>query len=161
MQTWYPCFIENRPSSVTVHRQNGRAEIWGGGLRQLYFSLFSLRAVKGFMWFRVLMTRTRETETQICLGKRTVRQRNRPRDRSVPVNAFIHIFTLKKNLFTTVQRSRPTSVGQEEGTSFSIINCILLALMHTWQVRKYTVHSYIQYIHCWEYSRGLEGRQRD
>lgn len=25
-------------------------------------------------------------------------------------------------------------LSQEEGTSFSIINCILLALMHTWQV---------------------------
>lgn len=89
--------------------QNGyRAKIQVG-LHQLYLSLFTLCAVKGFVWFRVLMTRTRETEMQICLGKRTVRQRNRPRDRWVPANAFIHIFTQKKNVFTPVQRSRPTS----------------------------------------------------
>lgn len=28
----------------------------------------------------------------------------------------------------------PRLLSQEEGTSFSIGNCILLALMHTWQV---------------------------
>lgn len=66
---------------------------------------FTLRAVKGFVWFRVLMTRTRELKTQICVGKRTVHERET--GHWVPVNAFIQLYTLKKNLFTPVQRSRP------------------------------------------------------
>lgn len=40
----------------------------------------------------------------------------------------------------------PRLLSQEEGTSFSIGNCILLALMHTWQVHV-CIYTLIQYIH--------------
>lgn len=77
------------------------------GFYQLYLSLFTLCAVKGFMWFRVLMTKTRGNRNPDMSRKRTVHQWNRPGD-----HLQMHLYTFlhrKKNVFTPVQRSRPMS----------------------------------------------------
>lgn len=78
----------------------------------------------------------------------------------------LYTFLDRKRVYSHLYRGVGLRLlSQPQGTSFTTINCILLALMHTWQVhvyRMYThkyLHTYIQYIHCWEHSRRLE-RQR-
>lgn len=116
------------------------------GFCQLYLSLLTLCAVKGFVWFRVLMTKTRETETQICLGKKTVHQRNRHTDSWVPVNAFIQ-FLHRKRMYSHLYRGVDLHLlSPEEGTPFSIINYILLAFMHTWKAHTHA-HTLIHTVH--------------
>lgn len=123
------------------------------GFHQFYLSLFTLCAVKGVVWFRVLMTTMRETETQICLVIKTVHQRNRSRDSWMPVNA-LYTFLDRKRIYSHLYRGVGLRLlPQQEVTSFTTINCILLALMHTWQVHMCIectlIRTYIQYIHCW------------
>lgn len=163
MQTLYPHALSwNSPSSVIVHRQKRYIAKTQVGFYQLSLFTVCICTVKGFVWFRVLMTKMRETETQICLEKRTVHERQAEYAGCL----WMHLYTFLhwKWIYSHMYRG----VGlclllQEEGTSFSI-HCTLLALMHTWQVHmciyRYIqyIHSYIQYIQDrWENSRRLEG----
>lgn len=73
MQAWYPCLKKKKsPSSVTVYGGGGG----GGGLGQVLF--FTLCAVKGFLWFRVLM-RKDEGHPDMSRKKNST-ENNRPTD---------------------------------------------------------------------------------
>lgn len=112
------------------------------GFHQLYLSLLTLCAVKGFVWFRVLMTKTRETETQICLGKEQYIRETGPQ---TPGCLWMHLYKFihRKRMYSHLYRGVALRLlSPEEGTSFSI-NCILLALMHTWRTHAHThTHSH-------------------
>lgn len=97
------------------------------GFYQLYLSLFTLCAVKGFMWFRVLMTKTRGNWNPDMSRKRTVHQRNRPGDH---LQMHLYTFLHRKRMYSHLYRGVGLCLLSQEGTSFSITNWILLALMH-------------------------------
>lgn len=79
------------------------------------------------------MMRTREI--QICVEKNSTSEKQAQRLLGA-CECIYTLFRQTKNVFTPVQRSRPMSVLLKEGTSFSNINCILLASKHTWQIHK-------------------------
>lgn len=96
--------------SKTVHLQLQFMDKMGAkiqvGFHQLYLSLFTLCAVKGFVWFRVLMTRARETETQICLRKKNKNSTSEKQARRAPGACeciYTHLYTEKECIHTCTE----------------------------------------------------------
>lgn len=106
------------------------------------FSALHSGVVKGFLWFRVLMRRTRDI--QICLVKRTVRRTTGPQTTVEPENTSIYRFyrerEKKKKVFTPVQRSKPVCYLEKKAPP-CLSSTGLLASMHAWQAHAdiYTV----------------------
>jgi len=97
--TRYPRFIQNSPWTNKCCRAKIQV-----GFHQLYLSLFTLCAVKGFVWFRVLKTRTSgETVTRIRLRNRTEEQARGPLGACECI--YKHLYTEKK-VFTPVQKEQ-------------------------------------------------------
>lgn len=97
-----------------------------------------------------------EGNPDMCRKKNSTSEKQAQRAPGACECIYTRFFTQTKNVFTPVQRSRPTSVLLKEGTSFSNINCILLASKHTWQIHKCIfirikstvyIHSYIHTVH--------------
>lgn len=114
MQAWYPCLKKKvHPLLQFMVR---------GGLER--FSALHSGVVKGFLWFRVLMRRTRDI--QICLVKRTVRRTTGPQTTVEPENTSIYRFyrerERKKESIHTCTEEQACLLSGEEGTSLSIIN---------------------------------------
>lgn len=110
-----------------------------GGLDR--FSALHSGVVKGFLWFRVLMRRTRDI--QICLVKRTVRRTTGPQTTVEPEKTSIYRFyreRKKKKVFTPVQRSKPVCYLEKKAPP-CLSSTGLLASMHAWQAHAdiYTV----------------------
>lgn len=136
MQTWYPCFIrKNERVNHQFQSMDKKKKEDSGGFRSaLSVPLHSVQK-KGFVWFRVLMRRDKGNQDMSRKQEQYVRETD-PRSTGC---LCMHLYTSlhNKRMYPHLYRGVGLYLfSHKEGTSFSIVNYILLASMHTWQVHK-------------------------
>lgn len=121
-------------SSVTVHGEKKKKQDSGGFRSALSVPLHSVQK-KGFVWFRVLMRWDKGNQDMSRKQEQYVRET----DPGSTGCLWMHLYTSlhNKRMYSHLYRGVGLYLfSHKEGTSFSIINYILLASMHTWQVHK-------------------------
>lgn len=142
-------------SSIYSPWTKKKREDSGGFRSALSVPLHSVQK-KGFVWFRVLMRRDKGNQDMSRKQEQYVRET----DPGSTGCLWMHLYTPlhNKRMYSHLYRGvglYPCS--HKEGTSFSIVNYILLASMHTWQVHKGSrryiyIHIYTVYIYTHTYS---------
>lgn len=113
MQAWYPCLKKKSLLCYSLW--------WGVGTGSPFFTLC---AVKGFLWFRVLTRKDEGHPDMSC--KKNSTENHRPTDHpGAWVCIYIQSLQRKKNKerIHTCTEEQACLFSEEEGTSLSIITC--------------------------------------